>query len=128
MNYQITTTLLGLALAGAILYLVRRDRLHGPFAGWWLVVAAITVILGFFPRLIDSAADWVGISHPPNLLFALAIGLMLIKLLRVDIEASRRERRIRRLAQKLAILAEENAALREGHIPRNHPSQQAGSR
>ena len=128
MNYQITTTFLGLALAGAILYLVRRDHLHGPYAGWWLVVAAITVFLGFFPTLIDHVAAWVGISHPPNLLFALVIGLMLIKLLRIDIQSSHRERRIRRLAQKLAILAEENAALREGHVPRKKPSQQAGSR
>lgn len=126
MSYQITTTVLGLALAGAILYLVRRDQMHGPYAAWWLSVAGITVVLGFFPRVIDWAAAWVGISNPPNLIFALAIGMMLIKLLRVDIEASRKERRIRRLAQKLAILAEENARLRAPGAGK--PGKQAGSR
>ncbi len=127
MSYQITTTVLGVVLAGAILYLVRRDHMHGPYAAWWLSVAAITVVLGFFPRLIDWAAAWVGISHPPNLIFALAIGMMLIKLLRVDIEASRKERRIRRLAQKLAILAEENARLRANDGDAGTPGKQAGS-
>ncbi len=127
MSYQITTTVLGVVLAGAILYLVRRDHMHGPYAAWWLSVAAITVVLGFFPRLIDWAAAWVGISHPPNLIFALAIGMMLIKLLRVDIEASRKERRIRRLAQKLAILAEENARLRANDGGAGTPGKQAGS-
>ncbi|MDJ0652886.1 MAG: DUF2304 domain-containing protein [Xanthomonadales bacterium] len=111
MSYQITTTLLGLILGGAILYMVRRDHLHGPYAVWWLAVALITIILGVFPTAIDFVATKVGIAYPPTLLFSLVIGLMLIKMLKADIESSRHERRIRRLGQKLAILAEENARL-----------------
>ncbi len=111
MSYQITTSLIGLLLAASILYLVRRDRLHGPYALWWLTVAAITVLLGVFPKIIDVLAAYTGVSYPPNLLFSLAIGLLLLKMLKADIESSRHERRIRRLGQKMAILAEENLRL-----------------
>ncbi len=111
MSYQITTTLLGLLLAGSILYMVRRDHLHGPYALWWLSVAAIIVLLGAFPRIIDVVATYTGVSYPPNLLFSVAIGMVLLKMLRADVESSRHERRIRRLGQKMAILAEENLRL-----------------
>lgn len=111
MSYQVTTSLIGLLLAGAILYLVRRDHLHGPYALWWLTVAGITIVLGLFPRTIDYIAAYTGVSYPPNLLFSLAIGLLLLKMLKSDIESSRHERRIRRLGQKMAILAEENLRL-----------------
>ncbi|MFK7955127.1 MAG: DUF2304 domain-containing protein [Lysobacterales bacterium] len=119
MSYQITTSLIGLLLAGSILYLVRRDRLHGPYALWWLTVAGITVVLGVFPKTIDAIAAYTGVSYPPNLLFSLAIGLLLLKMLKADIESSRHERRIRRLGQKMAILAEENLRL-QGEIEAEH--------
>lgn len=123
MSYQITTTIIGLVLAGSILYLVRRDHLHGSYALWWLGVAALAIILGAFPHLIDAVAIYTGISYPPNLLFALVIGMLLIKMLRADIESSRHERRIRRLGQKLAILAEENQRLQE-EIAADQPREQ----
>ena len=34
MTMQITAALIGVLLAGSILYLVRRDHLHGPYALW----------------------------------------------------------------------------------------------
>lgn len=113
MSYQITTGILGLLLASTILYLVRRDHLHGPYAYWWLTVAVATVLFGAKPGLIDLLADLAGIAYAPTLLFSLAIGAMLIKMLKGDIERSRHERKIRRLAQHLAILDEENRRLRQ---------------
>ncbi|MEM9532773.1 MAG: DUF2304 domain-containing protein [Pseudomonadota bacterium] len=123
MSYQITTAIIGFILAGSILYLVRRDHLHGSYALWWLGVAGFAIVLGAFPRVIDAVAYYTGISYPPNLLFALVIGMLLIKMLRSDIESSRHERRIRRLGQKLAILAEENQRLQE-EIAADQPREQ----
>lgn len=111
MSAQITAALIGLALAGSILYLVRRDHLHGPYALWWLVVAAATLVLGFVPRTIDWLAHLTGIAYPPVLPLIIGVSLILLRLLQLDIERSRQERQIRRLNQKLAILEEELASL-----------------
>lgn len=112
MNAQITAALIGLALAGSILYLVRRDHLHGPYALWWLIVAAATLVLGFVPRTIDWLAHLSGIAYPPVLPIIVGVSLILLRLLQLDIERSRQERQIRRLNQKLAILEEELTTLR----------------
>lgn len=111
MSAQITAALIGLALAGSILYLVRRDHLHGPYALWWLIVAAATLLLGFVPRTIDWLAHLTGIAYPPVLPLIIGVSLILLRLLQLDIERSRQERQIRRLNQKLAILEEELATL-----------------
>lgn len=130
-TYQLTTALIGLAVAGSILYLVRRDHMHGPYAYWWLAVAAATVTLGLFPQLIDRLAKLTGVTYAPSLLFAIVICLILIRILKSDIERSRHERKIRRLAQHLAILTEENRRLQKqlnDHIEQTESSQRSASR
>ena len=115
MTMQITAALIGGLLAGSILFLVRRDHLHGPYALWWLVVAGATLVLGLAPRLVDWIAHLAGIAYPPVLPIIVGLSLILIRLLQLDIERSRQERQIRRLAQKLAILEEEIATTRRAH-------------
>ncbi len=103
-NYQWITAILGLVIAGSILFLVRRDHLHGPYAVWWLLIALITTVLGVWPKLVDELIYALGVAYPPVLLLVLAQGLMLVKILTMDIERSRQERRLRRLAQQMAIM------------------------
>lgn len=105
MTYQLTSMALGLALAAAILFLVRRDHLHGPYSLWWIGVAIMVAVLGFFPRLFDAVAAQLGITYPPILAVVLGFSLVLIKMLTMDLDRSRQERRIRRLAQQVAMLA-----------------------
>lgn len=105
--YHFTTTLIGLIIAGMIIFLVRRDHMHGPYAVWWLCVATVVVLLGLFPRLIDELAVLVGVSYPPILAIVLGVGLILVKMLTMDLEHSRQERKIRRLAQRLAMLEQQ---------------------
>lgn len=104
MTYQITSALLGLTIAFGILFLVRRDHLHGPYAVWWLGVAVIAMLLGLFPQITNWLAIRTGIGYPPILAIVLGFGLLLIKMLTMDLERSRQERQIRRLAQRLALL------------------------
>lgn len=113
MTMPITAALLGALLAGSILFLVRRDHLHGPYALWWLLMAGITLVLGIWPRLIDRVAEFAGIAYPPALLIVVGLCLILIRLLQLDIERSRQERQIRRLTQKLAILEQEIGTVRQ---------------
>ena len=112
MTSQITSAFIGVLLAGAILYLVRRDHLHGSYALWWLAVAAAILVLGVFPPAIDWLGRVTGISYPPVLPIIVGIGMILIRMLRTDIDRSRQERQLRRMAQKLAILEQELVAAR----------------
>ena len=107
MTGAITSAVIGVLLAGAILYLVRRDHLHGSFALWWFVVAAAILILGLFPPVIDWLGRVTGINYPPILPIVIGIGMILIRLLKMDVDRSRYERQMRRLTQKMAILEEE---------------------
>lgn len=111
LSAQITSAVLGIALAGAILFLVRRDHLHGPYAVWWLAVAAATLLLGAFPVLVVWLGRLTGIGYAPVLPIIIGLSLVLIRLLKLDIDRSRQERQIRRLTQKLAILEEDIARL-----------------
>ena len=114
---QITSAIIGVALAGAILFLVRRDHLHGPYALWWFAVAAATFALGVFPVIIAWLARTTGIGYAPVLPIVVGLSLVLIRLLKLDIDRSKQERQIRRLTQKLAILEEELDRLGGGRVP-----------
>ena len=103
-TYQITSMAIGVSLAAVILFLVRRDHLHGPYAVWWIGAAATVALLGFFPRLFDIVAIKLGISYPPILAIVLGFSMLVVKILTMDLERSRQERLIRRLAQRLAML------------------------
>ena len=113
MTSQLTSAAISVLIAGAILYLVRRDHLHGTYALWWLAVAAATLVLGVFPPVIDWLGHVSGISYPPVLPIIVGIGMILVRMLRMDIDRSRQERQLRRLAQKLAILEQEIGTVRK---------------
>lgn len=119
MTAQITAGVIALLLAGAILYMVRRDHLHGSYALWWLAVAAATLVLGVFPPVIDWLGRLTGISYAPVLPIIVGIGMILMRMLKMDIDRSRRERQLRRLTQRLALLEQELRELREA--PRAAP-------
>lgn len=108
LSYHITSALLGLSIAGIILFLIRRDHLHSRHALWWLWIAFMILILSIFPRIIDIFAGFLGINYPPTLIFILGIGMLLVKVLGIDIHQSELERRQRRLTQRLALIEEEN--------------------
>ncbi len=113
LNAQITAAILGIGLAGAIFYLVRRDHLHGPFAAWWLAVAAATLALGMFPSLVVWLGVLTGISYAPVVPIIVGLSFVLLRMLKLDIDRSRQERQVRRLTQKLAILEQELERLRQ---------------
>ncbi|EDN67155.1 conserved hypothetical protein, membrane [Beggiatoa sp. PS] len=104
MSHELTSAILGILLAGTILWLIRRDHLHSRHALWWLLVALLVMLLGIFPTTIDWLAIHLGVNYPPTLLFVLGMGMILIKVMTIDLHQSNLERKIRRLAQRLAIL------------------------
>jgi hypothetical protein len=108
--YQWTSAAIGLGIAALIVFLIRRDQLHNRYAVWWLPVALIIGILGIAPTLVDLLGETLGVSYPPILPMIVAILVLIVKVLLMDIHASRRETDLQRLAQRLAILELELAA------------------
>ena len=103
-NFQITTGLLGLGFAFVVLYLLRRDHLYILHGLFWIIVAALAVLLGLWPGLIDRIAAWVGIGYPPALLLLATVLVLLVKALHSDITQTQLERQIRRLNQRVAMM------------------------
>lgn len=98
---------IGLAIALSIFILVRKNHLMISYAIWWLMIAVASVAFGAYPRLIDRIGMLLGIHYPPILLIVVGIGLILIKMLTLDLKRSEQERKIRALTQRLAILEAE---------------------
>jgi hypothetical protein len=130
MTYQLTSLVIGIMLAVTILVLVRRAHLHGPHAIWWIGLAAGIILLGTWPRLTDLIAPYLGVSYPPIVAVILGFALVLIKMMDMDLQRSRQEQRIRRLAQRLALLEARiestlSLAPETGHPP-DHPDPRDG--
>jgi len=88
----------------AVLLMLRAGKLREKYAILWLVVGGLTIVLGFFPSLLDWAAGLAGVRVPANLLFALSIVLLVGVGLHVSRELTILEDETRTLAEELAIL------------------------
>jgi hypothetical protein len=110
---SIVTGTIGLLVAGLIILLMRKDRLHVTHGMGWIIVAAGFALLGFTPSIIDQVAMYIGVSYPPVLALTLGIAVLVVKILLMDIERSRIELRNQRLIQRMAILEAELGHLRE---------------
>lgn len=99
---------LGIALAVLIIVVVLglllTRRLREKYAVLWLVIGVVVLILGIFPQLLYWLTDAVGVELPANLLFAIAIVLLLGVSLHLSWELSQAEDEIRRTAEEVAIL------------------------
>lgn len=100
---NVFTSLTGVCLAGAIVWLVRRGHLHASSALFWLSTAFAALVLGLWPGLIDHLAAATGISYPPALLLLCALAALLIKNLDTDVKNTRLEQQLRRLNQRIAL-------------------------
>ena len=103
-SYQVTTGLLGAGLALLIIYLLRRDHLYVIHGLFWIAVAGLALVLGFWPGLIDRLASLVGISYAPSLIFLLAVIVLMVKALHSDLSYTKLKRQIRMLNQRVAVL------------------------
>jgi hypothetical protein len=104
LSYQWTTAIIGLMIALVIFFLIRRDILHVKRSLWWIGVAVLIIIMGFFPLSIAQFGVLLGVNYPPILILTIGMGFILIKILSMDLERSRHERMLRRLTQKIAMI------------------------
>ena len=105
---QLRIQLVAIVLAGVllitILEMVRRRRLQERYALLWLASALVLLGLAVWRGALGKVAEWMGISYPPNALFFIAFGFILLLLLHFSAAVSRLADQSKLLAQRLALL------------------------
>jgi hypothetical protein len=101
---QIVAIVASAAILVVILELVRRRRLLERYAILWLFSAVVLLALAIWKGLLADLARAIGIVYPPNALFLIAFGFVLILLLHFSLAVSRLSDQTKVLAQRLALL------------------------
>jgi hypothetical protein len=121
---QIVAILASAGLFVILLELVRRRRLLERYALLWLLSAIVLLGLSVWGGLLEQLADLIGVAYPPNALFLVAFGFVMILLLHFSLAVSRLTDQTKVLAQRLALLEErlgrQEAAATEAEA--EHPS------
>ena len=85
---------------------MRRRRFLERYALLWLFSAVVLLGLAIWSGLLEKLADAVGIAYPPNALFLIAFGFVLVLLLHFSLAVSQLSDQTKVLAQRLALLEE----------------------
>ena len=89
-----------------ILEMVRQRRLLERYALLWLFSALVLLALAIWRDFLETIANTIGIVYPPNALFVIAFGFVLVLLLHFSIAVSRLADQSKVLAQRVALLEE----------------------
>ncbi len=108
-SYHLTVLFLGFGLAIIIVQLVRRDHIYIRQGVFWITIAALSLLFGIWPYLIDALGEVFGVAYPPTLMLLVAIMVLIVKALLGDIALTQVRRDMRRLNQRIALLENEQA-------------------
>ncbi|MEO5316154.1 DUF2304 domain-containing protein [Pseudarthrobacter sp. CC12] len=114
-------TLVGFIFVLAILLIIfemlRRRHLREKYAVIWIVIGAGMLVLVAFPQLLFWSSSVLGVKVPSNLLFAIALVLLVSVCLHLSFEQSQAEDEIRILAEEVGILRLRIEELDAGRAP-----------
>jgi hypothetical protein len=103
---QLVAIIGSVVLLLVVLEMVRRRRLMERYALLWLLSALILIGLASWRNGLVHVSRAVGIIYPPNALFFIAFGFVLVLLLHFSSAVSRLSDQTKVLAQRLALLEE----------------------
>src|SRR6267154_2092672 len=89
-----------------VLEMVRRRRLMERYALLWLLSAIVLLALGIWTGALRKISHAIGVIYPPNALFFIGIGFILVLLLHFSSAVSRLNEQSEILAQRQALLEE----------------------
>src|SRR4051812_13598307 len=101
---QLVSLLAAVFLLFVVLDLVRRRRLLERYALLWLGAAIFILALAAWSNALERLADALGIIDPPNALFFVALGVIVVLLLHFSAAVSRLSDQSKVLAQRLALM------------------------
>jgi hypothetical protein len=87
-----------------VLELVRRKAFLERYALLWLLSALVMLGLSIWRGALEEIAKVVGIAYPPNALFLIAFGFVLVLLLHFSLAVSRLSDQTKVLAQRLGLV------------------------
>lgn len=103
---QIVAIVAAAVMLFVVLELVRRRRLMERYALLWLLSALVLIGLAAWRGGLKVISDAIGIVYPPNALFFVALGFVLLLLLHFSASISRLSDQTKVLAQRNALLEE----------------------
>ena len=117
---ELRIQILAIVASGALLFLVlelvRRKAFLERYALLWLLSALVMLTLSVWSGGLQALANLVGIAYPPNALFLVAFGFVLVLLLHFSLAVSKLSDQTKLLAQRLAILEQ-----RQTKVERSEP-------
>jgi hypothetical protein len=87
-----------------VLELVRRKAFVERYALVWLLAAIVMLGLSLWKGAVEQIAKVLGIAYPPNALFLIAFGFVLVLLLHFSLAVSRLSDQTKVLAQRLGLV------------------------
>jgi hypothetical protein len=93
-----------IALVAFLVVLLRTRRLREKYAFLWIAVSLAVCLLGAFPDVAGHLARLVGVQTPSNLVFALALVVLLLVCVQLSTEVTSLEEETRTLVEEVALL------------------------
>ena len=113
----ILAAIASLSLFVFILWLLRKGVLKEKYAVLWLLVTASALVFTIFPNSLRWISDQLGVEIPSNLLFFVALVILVVVSIQLSYELSKHEARIRRLAEEIALMKLEIKKLQSKNDP-----------
>jgi hypothetical protein len=115
---ELRIQILAIATSGALLLvvleMVRRKAFLERYALLWLLSALVMLALSIWGGALESLAKLIGIAYPPNALFLVAFGFVLLLLLHFSLAVSKLSDQTKILAQRLALVEQQQQQRRQG--------------
>lgn len=103
---QLVAIIAAASLLLTVLEMVRRRRLMERYALLWLLSAGVLLALGIWSGALAEISHAIGVIYPPNALFFVGLGFILLLLLHFSSAVSRLSDQSETLAQRQALLDE----------------------
>ena len=113
LRIQIVAVVASAGLLLGILELVRQRKLLERYALVWLLSALVLLALALWSDFLEIISRTIGVIYPPNALFLIAFGFVMLLLLHFSIAVSRLADQSKVLAQRVALLEERQRRVEE---------------
>lgn len=101
---RLTVFVIGILFSIGNIVLMTRKKLNERTTILWLFGTIVALIVACFPRLLNQAARYVGVSYPPALLYLIAILVLLTIVIYQSMQIAALDYKLREIGQAVAML------------------------